>query len=828
MITKQQRGAVLSLSTLTWLSLAALPPAALAQNGNAPAWPPAPAIELPAEQDAGVLPPSITATMKDPGRWECTFKFKSAEAAKAVFLAGSFNSWNASALPLQGPDASGVWTGRVVLDVGEHQYKFVINGDKWVHDPQNSVMTPDGHSGYNSVVKLGKVAQLRESAGAIGDEKIDPFGLDHDNNSALYLQALAPDRALFRYRTFSHDLSRVWLAIKGGGEFEMHVESVGPLFTYWETFVNLPDSTKNTRTPGVRQFTYCFVMADGGRRVSSPFSFTKAFVEKDVPQTPEWAKHAVWYQIMVDRFRNGNPSNDPDPVRPWTSEWFTPSPFETATGQTFYKHFVFLRLYGGDIDGLESKLPYLKELGVNALYLNPVFKAESHHKYNATNYLHIDDNFGKKGDYDAVAAAEDLNDPKTWKWTESDKRFLKFVKAAHAQGFKVVLDGVFNHVGTRHPAFQDVVKNGQKSKYADWFDIKSWAPFEYIGWAGVQDLPAFKKTPSGLASDAVKQHIFNVTKRWMAPDGKVEDGIDGWRLDVPNEIALPFWEEWRGVVKSTNPNAYITGEIWDRADQWVDGKHFDAVMNYQFAKPVLDWIINVKRKLTVSQLDEKLAALRLAYPAAATYVMQNLVDSHDTDRLASMCLNPDRDYDAQNRIQDNGPNYNNNKPGPAEYQKARLVAFVQMTYVGAPMVYYGDEVGMWGADDPTCRKPMLWEDLQPYEKPDENFVMKDLMAYYKQIIALRNAHPALRIGEYQTLLADDAADVWVFLRDDGKEQLIVAVNASPSEKAVKVPMPERLSKSWKAAFGAQGQAEVKDGLLTLTVPPVAGAVWLAK
>src|SRR5262245_56833924 len=140
--------------------------------------------------------------------------------------------------------------------------------------------------------------------------------------------------------------------------------------------------------------------------------------------------------------------------------------------------------------------------------------------------------------------------------------------------------------------------------------------------------------------------------------------------------------------------------------------------------------------------------------------MMNLVDSHDTDRLVSMALNPDRGYDKDNRGQDDSPDYNNAKPLPEHYARARLVALLQMTYVGAPMIYSGDEVGMWGADDPSCRKPMLWEDLQPYDKPEQNFVMKDHLAFYREVIALRNAHPALRTGYFHTLLADDAKDVW--------------------------------------------------------------------
>jgi glycosidase len=285
-------------------------------------------------------------------------------------------------------------------------------------------------------------------------------------------------------------------------------------------------------------------------------------------------------------------------------------------------------------------------------------------------------------------------------------------------------------------------------------------------------------------------------------DGDPSDGIDGWRLDVPNEIPAPFWVEWRALVKSINPDAYITGEIWDRAEVWLDGQRFDAVMNYPFARAAVAWIFDRKKKISASEIDRRLAELRLAYPAPATYVMQNLMGSHDTDRVVSMALNPDRTYDSENRVQDNGPKYDNSKP-PAEcYAKARLAALLQMTYLGAPMIYYGDEVGMWGADDPTCRKPMLWKDLEPYDKPDENAVMEDHLAFHRRIIALRNAHPALRTGSFETLLTDDKTDLWAFMRGAENEQLVVVLNASAQPRDVIVPLPPGAPKTWQQVFGA--------------------------
>ena len=506
--------------------------------------------------------------------------------------------------------------------------------------------------------------------------------------------------------------------------------------------------------------------------------------------TPEWTKHAIWYQIMVDRFRNGDSHNDPARTMPWTHSWYRASPWEGRDGQSFYEWYVFDRMCGGDLRGLGEKLDHLSRLGVNALYLNPILQAESCHKYNATSYLHVDDRYGIAGGYEQAEKMEDLLDPATWTWTDSDRLFLDFLKEAKARGFRVIIDGVFNHVGTAHPAFRDVLVNGRESRFADWFDVRNWDPFEYEGWAGFGGLPAFKKSDDGIECQAVKDHIFAITRRWMDPDGDGDpsDGIDGWRLDVPNEIALPFWVEWCAEVRSINPEAYISGEIWDRAEEWLDGTSFDAVMNYEFAKGLFDWIGAKNEKITASQADEKLAALRNAYPTEITYSLQNLIDSHDTDRAVSKIHNPDRPYDTGNREQDD-PQYDGGRPPEIAYRRLRLLVLFQMTYVGAPMVYYGDEVGMWGSDDPNNRKPMVWDDLQPNDDP-ENRSMPDVLEWYTRMIGLRRDHEVLRTGSFETVFTDDQRDVWLYRRADGDDEMLVAINASDDDAVLELPKGE--------------------------------------
>ena len=288
-------------------------------------------------------------------------------------------------------------------------------------------------------------------------------------------------------------------------------------------------------------------------------------------ETPDWAKRAVWYQIFPERFRNGDSSNDPPGTVPWRHAWYEPYKGPGREKGKFWDY-IFDRRYGGDIQGIREKLPYLRRLGITAIYLNPVFQAESLHKYDASDYRHIDDFFGVKGSLKKVQG--ETTDPKTWQWSESDKVFLEFLKEAHAQGFKVILDGVFNHVGRDFWAFRDVVKNGEKSPYAGWFDITSFKPFHYKAWDKDDgSLPRLKHDDALGLAQPVRDHLFTVTRRWMDPngDGDPSDGIDGWRLDVAGDINANFWKDWRKLVKSINPNAYIVAELWEESRSWLQG-----------------------------------------------------------------------------------------------------------------------------------------------------------------------------------------------------------------------------------------------------------------
>ncbi len=548
---------------------------------------------------------------------------------------------------------------------------------------------------------------------------------------------------------------------------------------------------------------------------------------------PPWAKTVVWYQIFPDRFRNGDPSNDPtvadiagadpmDPpkqwrVHPWGSDWYLKQDYEIANGEPeLWKH-MQRRRYGGDIQGIIDKLDYLQELGVTALYLNPVFDSPSHHKYDGASYHHIDPNFGPDPAGDrALMATENPGDPKTWVWTKADELALTLIDQAHRRGIRIIFDGVFNHMGFNSFALQDVRRNKMNSPYLGWFTIKSFdepsagVVFDYEGWWGNKSLPELREDANGIVAGP-KAYIFAATERWMNPKGKgARHGIDGWRLDVAYMVAHPFWKDWRRHVKAINPEAYLTAEIVNTPEvvkPYLQGDEFDGEMQYNFAFTAAEFLFNEgKYRIGARVFDAKLAELRTLYPPGVAYVNQNLFGSHDTNRIGSYIVNRGlgnfRDWGKWFGMSQpvNNPAFQVRKPNTFELQLQKLFVVLQMTYVGAPMVYYGDEVGMWGANDPDDRKPMLWPDiayqperalpdgtLRPEAQADEVRQDPGLHAFYKKMIGIRNAHPALQTGSYKTLLADDANRVFVFQRQLGDEVIWVILNNSEVERTVRLP-----------------------------------------
>jgi glycosidase len=548
------------------------------------------------------------------------------------------------------------------------------------------------------------------------------------------------------------------------------------------------------------------------------FSFAIAQTKnKDISRVPSWAKQAVWYQIFPERFNNADTANDPtvedvvniwpyiEPegwqITPWTSDWFKRQPYEEKLNNYDYYQIQGMRRYGGDLQGIIEKLDYLKDLGITAIYINPVFESPSLHKYDAKMYRHIDNNFGPDPQKDIeIWNTEDPLDAATWKWTTADKLFLTLIKECHNRDIKIIIDGVFNHVGTFFWAFQDVVKNQENSKYKDWFTINKFDDpntpeneFDYEGWIGVKDLPELKEDENGLIKP-IKDHVFNVVKRWMDPngDGDPSDGLDGWRLDVAEMVNLNFWKEFRTFVKNINPEAYITGEVWwqdwnkDKmfnAAPWLQGDAFDAVMNYRFARAVKNFVIDNKNKINSSVFVDSLNQISKDYNEENLYVLLNLMDSHDVDRLASQINNPDLWYD-HNANPSQNKEYKVEAPDSIGRLKQKLIVVLQMTLPGAPTIYYGDEVGMWGGDDPDCRKPMVWSDLNYEDETTHPYGLKrnidkvefnmDLFNWYKNLISIRKNNPSLSLGTVSYSAIND--NILSFKRSYQDENIYVIIN----------------------------------------------------
>ena len=587
---------------------------------------------------------------------------------------------------------------------------------------------------------------------------------------------------------------------------------------------------------------------------------------------PDWIADAVFYQIFPERFRNGDPANDPTidsletsrrvpdswAVSPWTADWYSRAAWEKSMGKSFYAS-VYHRRYGGDLQGVIDKLDYLQELGVTAIYFNPIFHARSSHKYDATSLHHVDPYFGPDPTGDLKLIASETENPASWQWTAADRLFLELVQQLHRREMKLVIDGVFNHAGRDFFAFADLRQHQANSKYRDWYVVRKYDDpetstdeFDYEGWWNSKSLPVFA---DNAAHDdlhpAPKKYVLRVTRRWMDPDGDRDpaDGVDGWRLDVPNDVPTGFWAEWNRLVRELNPEAYTVGEYWhDAREQLLQGG-FSATMNYHgFAYPVKGFLVD--GRLAAHDFGRMLAERLQAYPPAMQLAMQNLIDSHDTDRVASMIVNasnsaerayldPDRfDYDAGQGV---SPRHNRNYAlrAPNERERAiqRLVALMQMTFVGPPMIYYGTEAGMWGADDPCDRQPMVWRDLnfEPQaadplgrpRSPEPICFDEDLFRFYQEVVQLRRKHGALRRGDFAVVVADDAAQFFAFRRRLGDSTLLIAINRKETPYHWRVTSPDK--RNLTTLFSTGGSREEigidrDDGHFVVTIPPLEGVV----
>jgi glycosidase len=722
-----------------------------------------------------------------------------------VFLAGTFNDWSDSKTRMTDDDGDGVYEVTLMLPAGKYQYKFVADG-KWITDESADDFTDDGFGGRNSVIVVDD--RFDSVTSERGDGKIMyrdiPLTLDYS-----MVNPLSPERIEFKTRAHRDDVESVQLLYDdGGGEtaVDMKPEQEDMMYSYYRYVLDAPAS---------KPVLFAFVFTDGGTRLfATPSGFgsdrpdeNKMFrYDPDVLPpfyTPDWAKDGVFYQIFPERFCNGDTSNDEDfkefyykgktelpssgktngEYFHFVSNWYdvsglTRSPYRTDGKPDYYS------FYGGDIAGVMEELPYLADLGVTIIYFNPLNEAPSNHKYDPVDYNKIDPHFA---------------DVSTFK---------EFVNKAHEHGIRIIVDETFNHTGNYCFAFLDAREKGRESKYWNWYEFKKWPlpegdipdPLDYYDcWWGFgihptlnYDLSRPNSQENGIKDikDAqpnmdVVQYIDSVARYWLG-----ELGIDGFRLDVPNEVPFWMWYEFRKVVDEVKPDAFLIGEIWGDAMPWLGPRCFHSTMNYKyFRDPVLKFF--GQGLGSAAQFDGELAPGRSMYPLQATQVMMNLIDSHDTERFLTTAGN--------------------------KSERLMLAALFQMTYMGIPQVYYGDEVGLRGGKDPDCRRTFPWN----WEESPRRQAVHD---FYRKAIGIRHAHPALRTGSFTTVLTD--GKVYSYLREDATERIVVVLNNEDRARTVTLPLEGFGFEDGASFTDALGGAaySVANGTLEIALDPLSGAV----
>ncbi|WP_264191551.1 glycoside hydrolase family 13 protein [Metabacillus litoralis] len=484
------------------------------------------------------------------------------------------------------------------------------------------------------------------------------------------------------------------------------------MFDYWKIAVN-PHFRRLRYAFEFTSFNNCetFVYTEKGFFDQPPtddvaYYFCFPFLNKiDVFSPPEWVKNTVWYQIFPDRFANGDVSINPPHTRPWASE--------DPNRDNFF---------GGDFQGIMYKVDYLSDLGITGIYFTPIFKAHSNYKYDTIDYMEIDPQFGDK------------------------HTFKRLIETCHEHGIKVMLDAVFNHSGYFFDKFQDVVKHGANSSFVNWFHIHEFPlilepipNYETFGFVG--NMPKLN-----TENAEVKEYLLKIGRYWVE-----EFDIDGWRLDVANEVDHQFWREFRQEVKKCKPDIYILGEIWHDSITWLQGDQFDAVMNYPFTDAALSFF--AKDSIHVEEFANKIQNVYHMYPQNINEVAFNLLGSHDTPRVLTMCKN--------------------------NTSKVKMLFTFLLSYIGTPCIYYGDEIGMLGDQDPGCRACMEWNE----EKQDQ-----ELLNYVKKLITLRKTIPAMgHLGKFDIVEANPATNLLIYTKSHQTQTIWFLMNNSNEELTVPLP-----------------------------------------
>ena len=616
------------------------------------------------------------------------------------------------------------------------------------------------------------------------------------------------ERVKIRFRTAKDDVEEVRISTKIGG-YKMKKVLSGDVFDYYEIEWQLSDEP----------FSYCFEIRNGDEvcyfnrcGVAREIVDFYAFVIVPGFSTPEWAKGAVMYQIFVDRFYNGDLSND---VEDWEYIYIGEPCQKVKDWNQLPQAMDIRRFYGGDLQGVMEKLDYLEELGVEVIYFNPLFVSPSNHKYDIQDYDYIDPHYGKIAEDGGLVlpewAADNIEATKYQKRTgslanleASNELFARLVEEMHKRGMRVILDGVFNHCGSFNKWMDRERIYEQQENYARGAFVSSRSPYrsffhffnesdsawpynyEYDGWWGHDTLPKLNYEDSPV----LEQYIMNVGRKWVSPPYNV----DGWRLDVAadlgysNEYNHMFWKRFRREVKNARPDALILAEHYGDPAEWLQGDEWDSVMNYDaFMEPVTWFLTGMEKHSDERRTDlwgnadnfvNTMNHFMSTMLTPSLQVAMNELSNHDHSRFLT------RTNHITGRVEQLGSKAAEEGVNPAVMREAVVM---QMTWVGAPTVYYGDEVGVCGFTDPDNRRTFPWG--------NEDRLM---LEFHKEIIHIHKNEKPLRQGSLRMLSWED--NVLAYARFQDGEQIVVVLNNSKDLKEVTVPV-------WMAEVPLKGRMQ---------------------
>ncbi len=676
----------------------------------------------------------------------CAFEYRADPKVQTVSLAGTFNGWNKFAHPMTKQGDGRTWKTEIRLSPGEYQYKFVVDNDRWVIDPAAKKSQDDGTGNVNSYLVVLPPSYAKPAK--IGDGEITESALRHE--MAIPYLNLDRGKLSIRLDARAGDIEKVILSTSDRQRVQMRRDRLDALTDQFVGTVRWNGKSKLGYTMTVVDGSFARFYAGGPNLLTqieeqsnwiSPEDF-KPFV------VPSWVEKTVFYQIFPDRFANGDKRNDPKTVEPWTAQ---PS---------------WWNRFGGDAAGIRKHLGYLKDLGIDGLYINPIMAAPSNHRYDPSDFYRVDPEFG------------------------TNQEFGDLTKALLLAGIRTVLDQTFDHSGVQFEPFVDLLKNQASSKYKDWFMVKSY-PVEvkrnppYEGWNNAEAMPKLN-----VQNPAVRKHLLDSVDYWMK-----NATLAGWRLDVAGEMPSSFWREFRPFVKARNPEAWICGEVWERGTPWLSGDQFDATMNYPFRGAVIHWL--VQRDITASQFVGSLSQIYNWTVPQVSRNQLNLLSSHDTERFLTLAKN--------------------------DQATARLAATVQFTWPGTPSIYYGEELGMEGGKDPDNRRPMRW-DLARAENPMLAHYKK-LISLRRRHPVLQSGDPvvlssddAKQVAVYGRELGPDTAIV-ALNRSNQQQQVAISVAGKPA-------FVKSLARYRDGLAQSKVQANPRGQKLTVTLAPKSAAVLL--